>query len=541
MSETESPSALRSHPETPKEPLESPFQTTSGIAMKRLYEPEDAPQIAGRGALPGDPPYARGLYPQGYRRKLWTMRMYCGYGTPQETNKRFHYLIQHGETGLSLAFDLPTQIGLDPDDAAAKGEVGKVGVSIAGIWDFEELMKGIDLTKISLSMTINATAFILYAFYFVLAKKRGLDPRLLRGTLQNDLMKEFIARGTYAYAPEPSLRFATDLIEFSLAQTPHIYPISISGYHMREAGATAVDELAFTMANAMVYLDALKQRGVSLSAVLGKLSFFFGVHNHMLEEIAKFRAARVLWARLLKTYYGVEGLETAKLRFHAQTCGSTLTSEEPLNNAVRVALQAMSAVLGGAQSLHTNSYDEALALPAPEAQLLALRTQQILALETGVVDCADPLGGAYAIEALTGELLERAWRRLQDITARGGMLEALKRGFPQQALAESAYRYQTEMDAGKIPIVGVNILRGQKASRARTFRVAAALERTSIRQLRQQRKQRQAQSLRPALAQLKEAAAKGVNILPATIAAVEKQATLGEIAGALRETVEALP
>ncbi|MEK6544099.1 MAG: methylmalonyl-CoA mutase family protein, partial [Elusimicrobiota bacterium] len=322
MLETRSPS-LVADAQTPA--TEARFTTSSGIEIKRLYGPDDVVAADWLTTKPGESPFVRGIHPEGYRKKLWTMRMYCGYGTPKETNKRFKYLISQGETGLSLAFDLPTQIGYDPDDPKAKGEVGKVGVSVSGFWDFERLMEGIDLKEVSLSMTINSTAFILYAFFYVLAEKRGLDPKMLRGTLQNDPLKEFIARGTYAYPPGPSLRLCADLVDFSLQHTPQVYPISISGYHIREAGATAVDELAFTLADATVYLDTLKARGHDLKSILPRLSFFFGVHNHMLEEIAKFRAARLLWARLLKERYGIVDASLAKLRFHAQTCGSTLT------------------------------------------------------------------------------------------------------------------------------------------------------------------------------------------------------------------------
>ncbi|MBI2070554.1 MAG: methylmalonyl-CoA mutase [Elusimicrobia bacterium] len=508
------------------------FKTSSGAEIKRVYAPQDTTgEIL---PLPGERPFTRGLYPEGYRKKLWTMRMYCGYGTAAETNKRFHYLIKHGETGLSLAFDLPTQIGYDPDDPKSRGEVGKVGVSISGLWDFERLFKNIDLENVSLSMTINATAFILYSLYLALARKRGVDVRRLRGTVQNDLLKEYIARGTYIYPSGPSLRITSDLIAYSIEQTPLFYPISVSGYHIREAGATAVDEVAFTLGNALVYLDAMKARGADLKAVLPRISFFFGVHNHFLEEIAKFRAARRIWADLLRARYGIEDDKLGHLRFHAQTCGSTLVRQEPVNNAVRVALQAMAAVLGGCQSLHTNSYDEALAIPTPEAQLLALRTQQILSSETGVVDTVDPVGGSYAVERMTGEIVRSVEGRLAEIERLGDMLKAVETGFVEQAIAESSYRRQVEIESGKALVVGVNILRGEQRVPDKIFRVRPLLERESIREVQRQRKKRNQSQARRALDRLARAAAGDENIVAATIEAVEANATLGEIAHALR-------
>ncbi len=519
------------------EPIqEKKFVTSSGIELKRVYTGEDAASLAldMESPLAGQFPFTRGIHPNGYRERLWTIREYCGFGTAKETNKRFHYLIKHGETGLSLAFDLPTQIGLDPDDAQSRGEVGKVGVNISGLWDFEELMKGIDPSKVSLSMTINATAFILYALYYALAKKRKLDPKVLRGTVQNDILKEYIARGTYSYPLKPSLRITTDLMEFSLEHTPQFYPISISGYHIREAGATAVDELAFTFADALVYIETARARGIALEKLLPRLSFFFGVHNHMLEEIAKFRAARKIWAKLLKKNYGIEEPKLLHLRFHAQTCGSTLTKEEPMNNAVRVTLQAISAILGGVQSLHTNSYDEALAIPTDQAQLLALRTQQLLAVETGIADCVDPVGGSYAIEALTQEIERKVFERLKSIEDMGGMTEAVQRGFPQAALAEEAYKYQSTIESGQTKVVGVNFLGGEKALALKAFKVKAQSERFAVSQIKQKKKMRKQSEVKKILERLIVAAKGTENLMPLTIEALEAYATLGEIAGALR-------
>lgn len=532
-------------PETPSTVLENgapaaapslDFETSSGIPVKRLYTEEDVPfETLQNAGAPGQFPFTRGLYPNGYREKLWTMRMYSGFGSAKETNKRFHYLISHGETGLSLAFDLPTQIGYDPGDPAAKGEVGKVGVSISGIWDFEKLLDGIDLSKVSLSMTINSTAFILYALYYVMAKKRGVDPKTLRGTVQNDILKEFIARGTQSYPLNHSMRVVTDLIDFSLKNTPQFYPISVSGYHIREAGSTAVDEIAFTLADALAYLEALKARGVDIAQALPRLSFFFGVHNSMVEEVSKFRAARQVWATLLKERWNIQEPKQLHLRFHAQTCGSTLVKEEPVNNAVRVALQALYAVLGGCQSLHTNSFDEALSIPSEEAHLLALRTQQLLACETGVPDCADPLGGSYAIETMTKELAARIRQRLDEIQTIGGMVEAVKKGFPQRALEEAAYKAQRDIETGKATVVGVNTLKAETSAKAQVFKVKATVEKEAIKQLAAEKKKRNAASVKKCLENLRKAAKTSENLMPYTIEAIENRATLGEIASVLRE------
>lgn len=511
------------------------FQTPSGFDIKRVYTHQDINDVTLRQeGEPGKFPFARGLYPQGYQAKLWTMRMYCGYGTAAETNKRFHYLIGHGETGLSLAFDLPTQMGLDPDHPNSKGEVGKVGVSVGGIWDFERLFKGIDLSKVSISMTINATALVLYSCLVVLARRRGLDPKILRGTVQNDILKEYLARGTYAFPPAPSLRLACDLMEYSVKETPLFYPVSVSGYHIREAGATAVDELAFTFGNALVYLDQFKARVGSIKTLLQRLSFFFGVHNHFLEEIAKFRAARKIWAHLVRLRYGIEDPKMLHLRFHAQTCGSTLARQDPFNNAVRVSLQAMAAVLGGAQSLHTNSFDEALAIPTEQAQLLALRTQQILALETGIADTADPVGGSYAIEALTQDIVVSVKDRLEEISRHGGMLEAIKDGFAGQAIAQSSYHYQMAIESGKIPIVGVNTFGGDHdSSGVKAFKVRPLSENQSVRALARHRRQREKKRVERALERLAQVMATQENVVPVAIGAVDAGATLGEIAQAL--------
>lgn len=513
---------------------ENKHLTSGGITLKRVYTSENVAEK--EPPLAGQFPFTRGIYPQGYREKLWTMRQYCGYGSAQETNKRFHYLIGHGETGLSLAFDLPTQLGVDPDDPQALGEIGKVGVSVSGIWDFEELFKNIDQSQVSLSMTINATAIIVYCLYYLLAQQKGLNPRALRGTLQNDILKEYMARGAYIFPMEASLRLTMDLIEFSLERTPLIYPISVSGYHIREAGASAVDELAFTLANALVYLEEAKKRGIPLEKFLSKVSFFFGVHSHMLEEIAKFRVARKLWAEILRERFGVRDDKLCHLRFHAQTCGSTLTSVEPMNNSVRVALQAMTAVLGGAQSLHTNSYDEALGIPTEESQLLALRTQQVLALETGVADTVDPLGGAYAIESLTAEIEHKVLERLQAIEAKGGMKEALRQGWLSQALAEEAYTLQKRVEAGQTKVVGVNCFsESAKLETPKSFKVDPSLQKRVLSGLKKQKSSRPQLQVQKSLEDLKRAAEANSNLIAPTLAALKLKATLGEIIQTLKE------
>ncbi len=515
--------------------VENDFKTTSGIELQRHYGP-DAARPPRLGAA-GEYPFARGIQKTMYRGRLWTMRQYAGFGTAKETNARFRFLLEQGQTGLSTAFDLPTQMGYDADDARAKGEVGRVGVHVGTIEDMEALFDAIPLDQVSTSLTINSTASVLLAFYVAVAKKRGIDPAKLKGTLQNDILKEFIARGTQVFPAAPSLRLSADTMEWSFQHMPQWHPISISGYHIREAGSDAVQEIAFTFANAEVYIKSLLERGVGVDVLGPKLAFFFGCHNHFLEEIAKFRAARRLWARIMRDDYGAEDPKTQSLRFHVQTCGSTLTSQQPHNNVMRVAWQALAAVLGGAQSLHTNSYDEALALPSEESAQVALRTQQILAHETGVAATVDPVGGAWAIEALTDELEKRAADKLAAIREAGGMLKLIEDEVPQREIQERAYQWQKDVDSGRRQIVGVNahVLEHDAESKAKRLKVSPKLEAEQVKTLKAFKKKRDAKAAAAALKTLeKAAAAPRENLFPLILAAVESRATLGEIFGTLR-------
>ncbi|HVE13569.1 MAG TPA: methylmalonyl-CoA mutase family protein [Elusimicrobiota bacterium] len=522
------------------------FVTPSGIAIQRVYAPP-----ASGGAAPdtrdpawekarlgraGEAPFTRGIQKTMYRGRLWTMRQYAGFGTAAETNARFKYLLEHGQTGLSTAFDLPTQMGLDADSPRAEGEVGRVGVHIGSLDDMETLFAGIPMGEVSTSLTINATASVLLSFYAAAAKKAGADPAALRGTLQNDILKEYLARGTYIFPIDSGLRLCVDAIEHSVRHIPKFHPISISGYHIREAGSDAVQEIAFTFLNAETYVKALLDRGLGVDQFGPQLAFFFGCHNHMLEEIAKFRAARRVWFKLMSEDYKAKDPKTLSLRFHVQTCGSTLTSQQPLNNAARVALQALSAVLGGCQSLHTNSFDEALALPTEEAAQLALRTQQILAFETGVPDTADPLAGAYAIEALTDQLEEKIWETIRRVRAAGGMLAAMSQGLPQAEIQESAYRYQKEIEAGRRKVVGVNCypVEVDAKSKREILRVSPKLEAEQKERLARFKAARAAGAVSGALGELTGAAKSKENLLPFILRAVEARATLGEICEALR-------
>ncbi|UPT75193.1 MAG: methylmalonyl-CoA mutase family protein [Elusimicrobiota bacterium] len=510
------------------------FPTPSGIEMLRYYGPDTVPAPdLGRA---GEFPFTRGIQKTMYRGRLWTMRQYAGFGTAKQTNQRFRWLLEQGQTGLSTAFDLPTQIGLDADDPKAAGEVGRVGVHIGTIDDMEQLFDSIPLDQVSTSLTINATASVLLAFYVAVAKKRGIDPKALKGTLQNDILKEFIARGTQVFPVAPSLRLCVDSMEWSFKNTPQFHPISISGYHIREAGSDAVQELAYTFANAAVYLEALRVRGVPIDVAGPKLAFFFGCHSHFLEEISKFRAARGLWAGIMKKL-GAADPKSQSLRFHVQTCGSTLTSQQPLNNAMRVAWQAMAAVLGGAQSLHTNAYDEALALPSEESASLALRTQQILAHETGVTDTVDPVAGSWAIESLTKELRERAEAKLAAIKAGGGMLALIESEAVQRDIQEASYRWQQDVESGRRKIVGVNALRVDEkdATAAKRLKVSPKLEADQVKRLKAFRKARDAKKASAALITLEKAAkSPKENLFPHILHAVESRATIGEIFGTLR-------
>jgi methylmalonyl-CoA mutase N-terminal domain/subunit len=511
--------------------------TTSGVKVKTVYKPEDAPvDYARELGEPGAPPFTRGVYADMYRGRLWTMRQYAGYATAAETNKRYRYLLSQGQTGLSVAFDLPTQCGYDSDAALARGEVGRTGVAVSTLDDLAALFDGIPLAAVSTSMTINATAPTLLAMYVVLAKRQGADPAKLRGTVQNDILKEFFARGNYIYPPAPSLRLATDLIRYCAANMPSWNSISISGYHIREAGATAAQEVAFTFADAVAYVEAALAAGLDVDDFAPRLSFFFGAHNDLLEEVAKFRAARRVWSRLMADRFGAKNPRSMMLRFHTQTAGCTLTAQEPANNVVRVALQALAAVLGGTQSLHTNSRDEALALPSEESALIALRTQQIIAHESGAADTADPLGGSYYVEALTGELEARVEEYLKEIDALGGALKAVESGYFADEIASSAYRYQKDVEEKKRVVVCVNEYVTDGAPPFETLRVDPKLERSRADELAAYRKRRGAPKLDEALAALREAAAAdGAPLMEATLVCVEAAATVGEISDALRE------
>ncbi len=486
--------------------------------------------------FPGQFPYTRGIQPTMYRGRLWTMRQYAGFGTAAESNRRYRYLLSQGVSGLSVAFDLPTQMGYDSDHALAAGEVGKVGVAIDSIEDMADLFRDIPLDRVSTSMTINSTAMILLALYIAVARRQGVAERALSGTVQNDILKEYIARGTYIYPPRPSLRLVTDLFAYCEREAPNWNVISISGYHIREAGSTAVQELAFTFANAVAYVQAAIEAGLDANTFGERLSFFFNAHNDLLEEIAKFRAARRLWARIMAQRFHATNPRAQQLRFHTQTAGSTLTAQQPDNNIVRVALQALAAVLGGTQSLHCNSRDEALALPTEESARIALRTQQIIAAESGVTNTVDPVAGSYAIERLTDEIEEAAAALLAEIDRRGGALSAIESGFVQRAIQEAAYKDQRAVDAGERVVVGVNRFAAEDhgAPEIETLRIDPDIERRQIERLRQVRASRSETRWRGALDRVKTAAHDGSNLLPPTIEAVQALATVGEIADALR-------
>ncbi|CAG0933957.1 hypothetical protein PLCT1_02531, partial [Planctomycetaceae bacterium] len=437
------------------------FTTSSAIPLDTVYTPEDVPVTQPEGyeteiGFPGEYPFTRGIQPTMYRSRLWTMRQYAGYASAEESNERYRFLLEQGQSGLSVAFDLPTQIGYDADDPMAEGEVGKVGVSISSIHDMARLFEGIPLDKVSTSMTINAPATVLLAMYIVVGKRQGVEAARLRGTVQNDILKEYIARGTYIYPPKPSMRLITDLFAYCKTNVPHWNTISISGYHIREAGSTAVQEVAFTLANGIAYVQAALDAGLDVDAFAPQLSFFFNAHNQFLEEVAKFRAARKLWAKIMRERFGAQNPQSWRLRFHTQTGGSTLTAQQPVNNVVRVAIQALSAVMGGTQSLHTNSMDEALALPTQDAVQVALRTQQIIGYETGVADTVDPLAGSYAIEYLTDEIVRRAEEQIALIDSMGGALAAIESGYVMGEIQDAAYEYQRAVEKGDQVIVGMN-------------------------------------------------------------------------------------
>ena len=512
------------------------FATLGGIPLKPVYTHED---LAGRDAetsigYPGEFPYTRGIYPTMYRGRLWTMRQYAGFGTAAQSNQRYRYLLAKGQTGLSVAFDLPTQIGFDSDHPRAAGEVGKVGVAIDSLEDMETLFDGIALERVSTSMTINSTAAILLALYVAVAKKQGANLKKLSGTVQNDILKEYIARGTYIYPLRPAMRIVTDLFAWCRAELPAWNTISISGYHIREAGSTAAQEVAFTLADAIAYVEAAVAAGQDVDEVAPRLSFFFNAHNDLLEEIAKYRAARRLWAHLMRERFGARDPGSLLLRFHAQTAGSSLTAQQPENNIIRVAIQALAAVLGGCQSLHTNGLDEALALPTEDAALLALRTQQILAHETGVTNTVDPAGGSYVIEKLTDEIESRANDYIRKIDALGGMLRAIETGYVQGEIQKAAYEYQRSIERGEQIVVGVNQFVAEKEAPIPTLRIDPELERAQIARVRALRARRDAAQAAAAVDAVESRARSGENLMPAIAAAVEVFATVGEIADALR-------
>jgi methylmalonyl-CoA mutase N-terminal domain/subunit len=523
--------------ETPDAPTQAARATSSGIPLKAVYTADDLPSdLTPTTPPPGQPPFTRGIHPAMYRGRLWTMRQYAGFGSARQTNERFRYLLAQGQTGLSVAFDLPTQMGYDSDHALAKGEVGKVGVAISCLADMEALLAELPLERVTTSMTINATAPLLLAFYVAVADERGIARRALGGTVQNDVLKEYIARGTYIYPPEASLRLITDVFDFTAREVPQWNSISVSGYHMREAGATAVQEVAFTIANGLAYLAAARDRGLDLAQIARRISFFFNAHNHLLEEVAKFRAARTLWAQLLRERLGVNDAEALKLRFHTQTAGSMLTAQQPLTNVVRTTLQGLAAVLGGTQSLHTNSYDEALGLPSQDAALLALRTQQVLAHESGVPDVADPLAGSYVIESLTSDLRERASAMIERIDQMGGMLEAIRSGWVQQQIHEAAYRWHLEVEHGERVVVGVNRFADEdEAPAAPPFKPDPAVERDRTAFLARWRTQRNPERCERALGALARAARGSENLMPHILEALVAHATLGEVCDTMRD------
>lgn len=508
----------------------------SSAELAALYTPADQAGAPAAEAIgyPGFFPYTRGVQPTMYRGRLWTMRQYAGFGTAEETNRRFRYLLEQGQTGLSVAFDLPTQMGLDSDDARAAGEVGKVGVAIDTLEDMETLFREIPLEKVSTSMTINAPAAILLLMYQAVAERQGVAPEKLEGTIQNDVLKEYEARGTFIFPPEPSLAITTDIFEYCKARLPRWNTISISGYHIREAGSTAAQEVAFTLANGATYVQAAIDRGLGVDAFAPRLSFFFNAHNHLLEEVAKFRAARRLWARIMRERFRAEDPKSLLLRFHTQTAGCTLTAQQPEVNAIRVAYQALAAVLGGTQSLHTNSRDEALCLPSEAAVLLALRTQQVLAEETGVTDTIDPLGGSYAIESLTDEIERQARQWMEQIDALGGVLKAIETGFIQRAIHRSAYEYQRAIEAGEIVVVGVNRYAQEGPAPQPEFRLDPDLERRQVEGLRKVRARRDNGAVTAALDALEAAARAGANVMTPIHACVVAYAGIGEICERLR-------
>ncbi len=514
------------------------FRTTSEIPVERLYLPEHGvadDEYATKLGLPGEFPYTRGIQPTMYRTRFWTMRQYAGFGSAEETNARFRYLLEQGQTGLSTAFDLPTQIGYDADHPFSKGEVGKVGVSISSRLDMELLLRDIPLADVSTSMTINAPASVLLAMYLVVAESTGVPWSKLSGTIQNDILKEYVARGTYIYPPKPSMRLITDIFSYCASEVPNWNTISISGYHIREAGSTAVQEIAFTLSNAIAYVQAALDKGLKIDDFAPRLSFFFNAHNDFFEEIAKFRAARRMWAHIMKERFGAKNPKSLQLRFHTQTGGSTLTAQQPDNNVVRVTVQALAAVLGGTQSLHTNSRDEALALPTESSARIALRTQQILAYENHVGDTVDPLGGSYFLESLTSDLEARATQYIEHIDALGGAVAAIEQGYMQKEIHHAAYRTQLEIENGTQTVVGVNKFTSEEEEAPEILRVNPELGRIQTERLAKLRGERAVEPWRQSLDELHRAATATDNLMPFIVQAVRNYATVGEICDTLRD------
>jgi methylmalonyl-CoA mutase, N-terminal domain len=510
---------------------ENKITTDSGIEIKELYTAANTAAVDN--SLPGEFPFTRGVQASMYRGKMWTMRQYAGFSTAEESNKRYHYLLSQGVSGLSVAFDLPTQIGYDSDHELSDGEVGKVGVAIDSIEDMERLFAGINLEEVSTSMTINASGFILLAFYVALAKKQGADLKKISGTIQNDILKEYAARGTYIYPPKPSMRIITDIFEWCSTDVPKWNTISISGYHIREAGSTAVQEIAFTLSNGKAYVKAALAKGLDINVFGKRLSFFFNAHNNLFEEVAKFRAARRMWAKIMKDL-GATDEKAMMLRFHTQTGGSTLTAQQPLNNICRVTIQTLAAVMGGTQSLHTNGYDEALSLPTEEAAKIALRTQQIVAFESGATDTVDPLAGSYFVESLTDEVEKAAWQLIEKIDAMGGSVEAIEQGFMQDEIAASAYQYQKDIESGAKTSVGVNKFVTEEMYKTPVFKIDESIQKMQVDKLIELKQRRDNAKVKQCLERIATAAKGTDNLMPHVVTAVENFCTLGEIADVLR-------
>ncbi len=524
--------ALQKNPERKKS-----FETVSLEEVRRLYTPGDLSEINFEKdiSFPGEFPYTRGIHPTGYRGKLWTMRQFAGFSTPEETNARFKYLLEQGQTGLSVAYDLPTLMGYDADSPISEGEVGKCGVAVSSLADMEILFSGIPLDQVTVSQTINAPASVLLAMYLVVAEKQRADWNKISGTLQNDILKEYIAQKEWIYPIRPAMKLVIDTFEFCTEHVPRYNPISVSGYHIREAGATALQELAFTLRDGLEYVDWGVRAGLDVDRFVPRISFFFNAHNDFFEEIAKYRAARRLWAREMRDRFGSDHERTLKLRFHTQTAGVSLTVQQPLNNIVRVAIQALAGVLGGTQSLHTDAYDEALALPTDHAALIALRTQQIIAEETGVGNTVDPLGGSYFMETLTEKMEQEAREYFRKIDSLGGMVSAIEKGFPQREIQDSAYQYQKAVERGELVIVGVNKYEMEEPTPIATLVIDESVREHQVERLEQTRARRDAGAVQNALEKLKQAAQNDENTMPATIEAVRAYASLGEICAALRD------